>query len=375
MIRRAKPDSLPHSKASSHAEDRGRSRQRAKTRERTIGRSQSKKIIPIDQKRDGIKINSFKMKEREMKRGKSQKRGLVQVQPTEELHAYLGSSMDLDDEEHEEPVQEQKGHKVVQFYSKDSEQKEEFLESSINLDTPPYREPSFPPEHAMPIKTSPPKQNREPSMAELMAEERRRIEEDVYKRIKQEMEEKAKEEERRRIEIEQRESALLRQLEEKEEALKREQERIDREKELLRQEKKLQEDRESLEKERARATLEFDSEKKKERDRQLMMERERREVYQRRSSTDEIPTDKKQDQYEIDQMLRREVEEKERLRREISLRENELSKSIIEKRAPQMEYSGTKSTHTQGYAQDEQITPPKEAFRRQLDQDLEFQQH
>lgn len=38
-----------------------------------------------------------------------------------------------------------------------------------------------------------------------------------------------------------------------------------------------------------------------------------------------------------------------------------------------MEYSGTKSTHTQGYVQDEHITPPKEAFRRQLDNDLGFQ--
>lgn len=36
-------------------------------------------------------------------------------------------------------------------------------------------------------------------------------------------------------------------------------------------------------------------------------------MYQRRSSTDEETTAKKADQYEIDQLLRKEVEEKERL--------------------------------------------------------------
>ena len=76
------------------------------------------------------------------------------------------------EEEEEEPAQ--KGHKVVQFYSKEEDENQHFLESSINLESadqePEYRAP---PEHAMEVRASPPRPQRETSMADLLAVERK----------------------------------------------------------------------------------------------------------------------------------------------------------------------------------------------------------
>jgi hypothetical protein len=201
------------------------------------------------------------------------------------------------------------GQKFINFNSKESEDKQIYLESSVGL----YSQEKSTPRHISPMHRSPPRKNPDT----VTREELKRIESEIYEKLKRE-----------KLSESEAELDRIREIEEREKKLQLEQERIQREREMIQREKDLAIEREKAERMRVEKEREL-LEKELEMERSRMKERERQrqlEIKQeQRLAEYKAMLQKKEDEQRTRESERFLQMERERIRRELEEERQKIS--------------------------------------------------